>query len=246
MEMEHRSTDINDRSCNPEVWGGIECTINRVQDVFRDQLLYSGHYTRDGDIERFAELGIKKLRYPLLWEFHQPAADTMIDWSWTEKQLAAIRKKHIKPIAGLVHHGSGPAFTDLTDPDFPYKLASYAKAVAKKFPWIEYYTPINEPLTTARFSGLYGFWYPHIKNELTFFKMLINQLKGVVLSMEAIRKINPQAKLAQTEDLCKTHSTALLSYQADFENERRWLTYDLLCGHVNQHIFFGIISFQWV
>ena len=238
MKMEHSSTDINYQHCNPEVWGGIECTINRVQDVYRDQLLYSGHYSRPGDIERFAELGIKKLRYPLLWEFHQPAANKIIDWSWTEKQLNTIRKKRIKPIAGLVHHGSGPAFTDLTDPDFPYKLALYAKAVAKKFPWIEYYTPVNEPLTTARFSGLYGLWYPHIKDELIFFKMLINELKGVVLSMQAIRQINPKAKLVQTEDLSKTHSTALLSYQADFENKRRWLTYDLLCGKVDRHHFF--------
>jgi len=236
--MEHRSTDINYQYCNPEVWGGIECTINRVQDAFRDQLLYSGHYTRPGDIERFAELGIKKLRYPLLWEFHQPVPNQKIDWTWTEKQLHLIRRKHIKPIAGLVHHGSGPAFTDLTDPEFPNKLALYAKAVAKKFPWLEYYTPVNEPLTTARFSGLYGLWYPHIKDELTFFKMLINQLKGVVLSMQAIKKINPKAKLVQTEDLSKTHSTDLLSYQADFENKRRWLTYDLLCGKVDQQHFF--------
>ena len=236
--MEHRSTDIDCQYCNPEVWGGVECTINRVQDVFRDQLLYSGHYTRPGDIERFAELGIKKLRYPLLWEFHQPVANKHIDWSWTEKQLHAIRKKHITPIVGLVHHGSGPAFTDLTDPDFPNKLALYAKAVAKKFPWLEYYTPVNEPLTTARFSGLYGLWYPHIKDELTFFKMLINQLKGVILSMQVIKKINPKAKLVQTEDLSKTHSTVLLSYQADFENERRWLSYDLLCGKVDQQHFF--------
>ena len=56
--------------------------------------------------------------------------------------------------------------------------------------------------------------------------------------MQAIRKINPAAKLVQTEDLSKTHSTPLLAYQADFENKRRWLTYDLLCGKVNQHHFF--------
>ena len=55
------------------------------------------------------------------------------------------------------------------------------KQVATKFPWIEYYTPVNEPLTTARFSGLYGFWYPHAKNDVSFAKMLLNQMKGVVL-----------------------------------------------------------------
>ena len=236
--MERRSTDIDYQLCKPEVWGGIECTINRVQNSFRDQIFYSGHYTRQGDIEAFAALGIKKLRYPVLWEFHQPLQNKAIDWSWIEKQLNTIRDNGVIPIAGLVHHGSGPAFTDLLDKDFPFKLAAYAEAVAKKFPWLRYYTPVNEPLTTARFSGLYGIWYPHIKDELSFTGILLNQLKGVVLSMRAIRKINPKAKLIQTEDLSKTHSTSLLSYQADFENERRWLTYDLLCGKVDEQHFF--------
>ena len=237
-KMERRSTDIDDQLCKPEVWGGIECTINRVQNSFRDQILYSGHYTRPGDIEKFAALGIKKLRYPVLWEFHRRVESKPIDWSWIEQRLNTIRDNGITPIAGLIHHGSGPAFTDLLDKDFPFKLAAYAAAVAEKFPWLEYYTPVNEPLTTARFSGLYGLWYPHSKDELSFTRMLIIQLKAVVLSMQAIRKINPKAKLVQTEDLSKTHSTALLSYQADFENERRWLTYDLLCGKVDQQHFF--------
>lgn len=236
--MELRSTDINYQYCKPEVWGGIECTINRVQDSFRDQLLYSGHYNRPGDVEQFAALGIKKIRYPVLWEFHQPDQNKVIDWNWTEKQLNAFRENNITPIAGLVHHGSGPSFTDLCDKGFPYKLARYAKAVAKKFPWLEYYTPVNEPLTTARFSGLYGLWYPHKKDELCFFKMLLNQLKGVVLSMRAIRKIHSKAKLVQTEDLSRIHSTSLLAYQADFENKRCWLTFDLLCGKVSKEHFF--------
>ncbi|MFN2439496.1 MAG: sugar nucleotide-binding protein, partial [Chitinophagaceae bacterium] len=47
--------------------------------------------------------------------------------------------------------------------------------------------------------------------------------------------INPDAQLVQTEDLGKTYSTSKLKYQADFDNERRWLTYDLLCGKVNEH-----------
>ena len=72
--------------------------------------------------------------------------------------------------------------------------------------------------------------------------MLINQIKGVILSMQAIRKINPCAQLVQTEDLSKIHSSPSLTYQADFENERRWLTYDLLCGKVDrQHYFWDYL-----
>ncbi len=61
--------------CKPEIWGGIECTINRVKNNYRDQLQMAGHYSREGDIERFAELGIRKLRYPVLWEYHQSGSD---------------------------------------------------------------------------------------------------------------------------------------------------------------------------
>jgi dTDP-4-dehydrorhamnose reductase len=220
--------------CSPEVWGGIECTINRVKNNFFDQLHYSGHYYREDDIEQFAQLGIKKLRYPVLWEKHQPEKNGTIDWTWTSKQLNKIEQKGIEVIAGLVHHGSGPAYTNLADENFPYLLAEYAKKVAEEFPWIEYYAPVNEPLTTARFSGLYGIWYPHQNNSKAFIQMLLNEMKGTVLAMQEIRKINPNAKLVQTEDLGKTYSTKKLKYQANFENERRWLTFDLLCGKVNK------------
>ncbi|MEO6819920.1 MAG: dTDP-4-dehydrorhamnose reductase [Ginsengibacter sp.] len=221
-------------SYNPELWGGVECTINRVNNTFRDQLDETGHYVRNEDIQQFSLIGIKKIRYPILWEAHQKnSQDEPIDWKRSTEILEELQSLKITPIVGLLHHGSGPIFTELLDDKFPEMLAGYASKVAKQFPWINFYTPVNEPLTTARFSGLYGLWYPHLKSDLAFSKIFLNQLKGVVLSMQAIRKINPKAKLIQTEDLGKTHSTPALKYQADFENERRWLTYDFLCGKVN-------------
>ena len=44
------------------------------------------------------------------------------------------------------------------------------------------------------------------------------------------REINPGAALVQTEDLGRTFSTTAMRYQAEFDNERRWLTWDLLLG----------------
>jgi dTDP-4-dehydrorhamnose reductase len=217
--------------CNQlEIWGGIECTINRVKNKYFDQCHYSGHYNRSSDIIDIAKLGFSRLRYPILWEKHQPELNGEIDWNWSEQQLHSIKEQGMEVIAGLVHHGSGPFYTNLLDENFPALLAEYAGEVAKKFPWIEYYTPVNEPLTTARFSGLYGFWYPHKKNAAAFFQMLLHQLKATVLAMQEIRKVNPNAKLVQTEDLGKTYSTPVLKYQAEFENERRWLSFDILCG----------------
>jgi dTDP-4-dehydrorhamnose reductase len=213
-----------------EVWGGLECTINRVGDQYFDQLEYSGHYNRMSDLDLIASLGIKMLRYPVIWEKHQMKKDAPIDWTRTERYLDHLRDLSVCPIAGLVHHGSGPEHVNFYDGSFEEGLATYAKAVAEKFPWLEYYTPVNEPLTTARFCGLYGHWYPHKHSEYDFFKVLLSECKATVMAMKAIREVNPEAKLIQTDDLGKCHSTAVLSYQADMENERRWLSYELLAG----------------
>ena len=225
-------TQTPDTSPPLELWAGVEASVNRVRDHFFDQLERSGHAWRASDLHLFAELGVKALRYPVLWERTAPNSLESADWSWADERLGRLRELCIRPIAGLVHHGSGPRHTSLVDPTFPEKLADFARAVAERFPWVEDYTPVNEPLTTARFSGLYGHWYPHASDDLSFARALLTQCRAVVLAMRAIRTVNPSARLIQTEDLGKTFATPALRYQAEFENERRWLTFDLLRGHV--------------
>ena len=217
-----------------ELWAGVECTVNRVGDEYYDQLERNGHGERASDLELFAELGVRALRYPVLWERTAPDGIESADWSWAHERLSRLRDLGVRPIVGLVHHGSGPRSTSLVDTAFPEKLARYARAVAERFPWIDAYTPVNEPLTTARFSGLYGHWYPHACDDLTFARALLTQCRAIALSMRAIREVNGSAQLIQTEDLGKTFSTRTLAYQAAFENERRWLSYDLLCGRVKR------------
>ncbi|HEX8423097.1 MAG TPA: family 1 glycosylhydrolase, partial [Pyrinomonadaceae bacterium] len=217
-----------------ELWAGVECTVNRVGDEFYDQLERNGHAQRIADHDLFATLGVRALRYPVLWERTAPEGLDRADWSWPDARLTRLRELGIRPIVGLLHHGSGPRHTSLVDPDFPTQLAAYARAVAERYPWVDAYTPVNEPLTTARFSGLYGHWYPHGRDNATFVRALVNQCRATSLAMRAIREINPQAQLVQTEDLGKTFSTRALRYQADFENVRRWVSIDLLCGRITR------------
>jgi dTDP-4-dehydrorhamnose reductase len=230
-----------------ELWGGVECTVNRVGGDYFDQLERSGHARRPEDLELFAALGLRALRYPVLWERTAPEGIERADWSWADERLARLRSLGVRPIVGLVHHGSGPPATSLVDPAFPEGLARFARAVAERFPWVEDYTPVNEPLTTARFSGLYGHWYPHGRDALVFARCLLAQCRAVVLSMRAVREVNPRARLVQTEDLGKTFSTHALRHQAEFENERRWLTFDLLCGRVRPaHPMWGYLAWAGV
>jgi dTDP-4-dehydrorhamnose reductase len=226
---------MGDRSSTPPlaVWAGIECTVNRVGDRTFDQIAQSGHHDRDGDLALIASLGVSTVRYPVIWERTAPGRLDNADWRWPDARLLELRELGIRVIAGLVHHGSGPVSTSLTDEAFPELLASYAGAVAARYPWITHYTPVNEPLTTARFSGLYGHWYPHGRDDRTFVRCLLTQCKATVLAMQTIRTITPCARLVFTEDLGFTRSTPRLRYQAEFENQRRWLSLDLVCGRVD-------------
>jgi dTDP-4-dehydrorhamnose reductase len=219
---------------NLELWGGVECTVNRVGDAFFDQVRRSGHQERADDIGLIASTGIRTLRYPMLWERVAPDGLARADWSWTDDRLARCRELGIRPIAGLLHHGSGPPSTHLLDPAFPRQLAEYARAVAARYPWIDDYTPVNEPLTTARFSGLYGHWYPHRRDDASLVTALLHQVTATAGAMRAIRAVNPRARLVQTEDAGRVYSTPGMAYQAAFENHRRWLTFDLLCGRVTR------------
>ena len=215
-----------------ELWGGIECSVVRVGDDYRNQIVDTGHASRLADIDAMAELGIKAVRYPILWETIAPETPTELDFRWHDERLKRLRKHGIRVIAGLVHHGSGPRYTNLLDPGFADMLAQFADKVARRYPWIDAWNPVNEPMTTARFSCLYGHWYPHLTDMDSTFRALVNECLAIKRAMDSIRAVIPDALLIPTEDVGKTFATEPLQYQAQHENERRWLTFDLLTGRV--------------
>ena len=209
-----------------EMWAGFECTLNRVGDRYQDQLLPKERHMRTACLRALPGLGITKFRYRVAWE------DVSTPWEWVEEDIQFLTDHGIKPIIGLIHHGSGPKETSLISDDFAEGLAGHAALIAQKLPQVEFWTPVNEPLTTARFSALYGHWYPHQRSDTAFWLALLNQISATIAAMREIRLVNPSAKLVQTEDLGTTYATAALCDQAAHDNQRRWMTWDLLCGMV--------------
>ena len=153
--------------------------------------------------------------------------------AWARARLDALEHRNLEPILTLLHHGSGPAHTNLTDPEFPAKFAAYAGAIAAAFPWILRWTPINEPLTTARFSTLYGLWYPNLRDDVAFGHAIAHQALGMLLAMEAIRRYVPDAHFVLTEDL--QSFTALdpgREADARHQSERMFLSIELVMGRL--------------
>ena len=214
-----------------EIWASPEPTIARIgANAFRNQLVETGHATRASDLDLLASLGVAATRYPVLWEACAPHDPAHVDLAWAASRLERLRDLGIDPIVTLLHHGSGPTYTSLIDPAFPELFAAYAGAVAARFPWVRRWTPINEPLTTARFSTLYGVWYPNTRDDDTAFGVA---LTNEVLGMAAIRVHIPDAELVVTEDL-QSFTALDASVEAFVAHKRRrlFLSIELAMGRV--------------
>jgi len=200
----------------------------------RDQLAETGHDVRRGDAERIAALGVRASRVPVLWERVASDDARTFDFSEPALRLAALRALGVEPIVTLLHHGSGPRSTDLLDPAFPALFADYAEAAARAFPWVRRWTPINEPLTTARFSTLYGVWYPNVRDDGAFGRALVNETRAQQLAMQRIRRVQPQAEFILTEDLQRfTAADDGVTAYAAFVRERAFLSVELVAGRVD-------------
>ena len=98
-----------------EMWAGVECTVNRVGQEYRDQLARSGHAARGDDLDRFAALGIRSLRYPVLWSARNQTQTRSRTGPGRMSGWATCEPCASRRLSGCVHHGSGPRDTSLVD-----------------------------------------------------------------------------------------------------------------------------------
>ncbi len=217
-----------------ELWASPEPTFARIDaNTVRDQSAETGLDVRAGDAERIAALGVTASRVPVLWERVSPIDPHERDFTEPARRLDALRAAGIEPIVTLLHHGSGPQYTDLLDPAFPLWFAEYAEATAREFPWVRRWTPINEPLTTARFATLYGVWYPNMRDDRGFGRAMVNQTLAQQAAMRRIRRVIPDAEFVMTEDLQRyaAGDAGVADYVA-FLRERVYLSVELVAGRV--------------
>ncbi len=216
----------------PEVWGGVECSFLEVDGWLCDQVGLTGHASRPDDLDRIADLGVRAVRYPVLWG--RTSGTTATDWEWADARLTRLRSLGIRPIVGLLHHGFGRIGIDPLDPEYPSRFANYATQVAERFPWVDTFIPVNEPLTTARFGALYGWWPPYARDHPTFIRLLVSECLAFRAATKAFRRVRSDVSIIVTEDAGRTYGTQPLASVVEHDDLRRWLTFDLLMGKVDR------------
>jgi dTDP-4-dehydrorhamnose reductase len=216
---------------SPAVWAGVEPSFLTIGGRRRDQLSETGHGDRLADLDGLAELGVRAVRYPVLWGRGGPETD----WAWARKRLDRLAELGVDPIIGLLHHGWGPEGIDPLDPHYPARFAAYALEVARRSPEVRTFLPINEPLTTARFAGLYGWWDPQARDDGVFSRLIVAECLAIRAAARALRRHDPSLRILVNEDAGRTHGTPELVDVVTFYNDRRWLTFDLLTGRVDRN-----------
>jgi len=212
---------------------GIECSCPLVGGGVRvDQLEATGHYELwKKDLKLVRNLGLRYLRYgpPIHRIYTGPG---QYDWSFMDPVMAEMQRLGIKPIIDLVHFGLPDWLISFQNPDWPAWVAEYASAFAKRYPWVRFYTPVNEIYITAQFSAAFGWWNERLMSDTAFITNLKHGVKASILTMREILRIRPDAIFIFSESTEYVHpgSPALVP-RAQFMNERRFLSLDLLFGH---------------
>ena len=117
------------------------------------------------------------------------------------------------------------------NPDFPAQFAQYARAFARRFPWVQLYTPVNEMYICAEFSALYGWWNEQLSSDRAFMTALKNIVKANVLAMHAILEVRPDAIFIQSESSEYFHAENPAAIgPAELMNAKRFLSLDLNYG----------------
>jgi beta-glucosidase len=182
------------------------------------------------DFDLVQEMEIFFLRYgPALYRtFLGPEK---FDWEFSDVTLRDLRKRRILPIVDLCHFGVPDWIGNFQNPDFPALFANYALTFAKRYPWVQLYTPINEMYICALFSAYYGWWNEQLTTDRSFVTALKHIVKANVLAMKSILEVRPDAIFIQSESSEYFHAENPKAIKpAEIMNARRFLSLDLNYG----------------
>jgi beta-glucosidase/6-phospho-beta-glucosidase/beta-galactosidase len=196
-----------------------------------DEMAKCGHYQQwRKDFDCVEELGVQFLRYgvPIYRAFLGPGK---YDWEFADLTFGDLHRRGILPIVDLCHFGVPDWIGNFQNPDFPELFAAYAGAFARRFPWIQLYTPVNEMFVCAVFSASFGWWNEQLHSDRAFVTALKHLVKANVLAMHEILKVRHDAIFIQSESSEYFHAeNPRAIHAAEVMNSKRFLSLDLNYG----------------
>jgi beta-glucosidase/6-phospho-beta-glucosidase/beta-galactosidase len=215
---------------------GIECSYPTIEGGRwrRDEMESTRHYELwQEDLRLAREIGISHIRYgpPLHLIYEEPGR---YNWDYIDPQMAELKEFGPEPIVDMCHFGVPEWLGNLQNPDIAPALAEYAGAFAERFPWVRFYTPVNEMYVSARMSALDGLWNEQLHDEGAYARAAWNLANASIRMSAAILKTREDAVFINSESgefyqaCCPDEYVQQI---ADEANARRFLPLDLIFAH---------------
>jgi beta-glucosidase len=204
-----------------------------------DEYELTEHYRHwHSDLALARDAGATMLRWGIPWHRVNPERGQW-DFDWLDGVMDRFAELDLEPIVDLLHYGT-PLWLDdqFANPDYPQVVAEYAAVIADRYRGIaRSYTPVNEPMIHAQFSGQYAYWPPYLSGQHGLATMAGAIARGFVLTQEAIAGV-------LGDDAIFVHVDAGFRYLGDTDapehretvarmNEQRYLVEDLVTGRVD-------------
>ena len=213
---------------------GIECSYPMIDSgrVRLDRFEECGHNVHwRRDLQLVSDLGLKVLRYGLPYYSIHTGPDRY-DWSFADEVMNEIKRLRITPILDLLHFGLPDWLGSFQNPEFPLHFATYARAVARRYPWVRYYTPVSEINVTALASAYDGVWNEQLKSDRAFITATKHTVAASILATYSIVHCRPDAVIVQSERTEYVHdASASPPPEIALCNKLRFLALDLLYAH---------------
>jgi beta-glucosidase/6-phospho-beta-glucosidase/beta-galactosidase len=215
---------------------GVECSYPATEHGKwrRDEMAETRHYRLwERDFELSRDIGVTHLRYgpPLHLVFTGPG---QYQWDLVDGPMADLEANGPEPIIDLCHFGLPAWLGNFQNPEIVAALAEYAEAFAERYPWVRFYTPVNEMYVCARMSGFDGLWNEALSDEGSFITAAFNLAGANVAMTDAIVGRRADAVFINSESSefyqCCCPDPQIVE-RAALENERRFLPLDLLYAH---------------
>jgi beta-glucosidase/6-phospho-beta-glucosidase/beta-galactosidase len=213
-----------ENSCPTIEWRGAR--------IRQDELEKTRHYQRwRDDFALLKELEIECVRYGPPYHLTHAGAGRY-DWAFADETFGTLHGLDVVVIADLCHFGVPDWIGDFQNPDWPALFADYSRAFARRFPWVRFFTPVNEILIAATFSAQFGWWNERLRSDRAFVNALKHLCKANVLAAHAILDERPDAIFIQSESTQYFHAEdPEVAERARTYNETRFLASDLVFAH---------------
>jgi len=221
---------------------GVEDTFvpqERAGERAIDEYQLTEHYEHwHADLGLVRDAGAELLRWGVPWYRINPGPGVW-DWSWLDRVVDRLSELQIRPIVDLMHYGT-PLWLDgqFANPDYPVRVAEYSAKVAQRYAdRITDYTPVNEPMIHALFSGDYGYWPPYLEGNAGLVAMVRQLGRGFVLAQRSMRDVlGPRGVFVHVDAGMRFVGAVDAPEHRELASRLReqiWLIEDLVTGRVD-------------